>query len=449
MSFNKNNIYKITFFFLISISFFLGYFLRENTSGGGAEFNELSWPIIQSFKEDFIFTIKNYGKFRDYTIPFSHIINAYLNPFSNNIESFQFFNSCISYGIIFIFASVIKKYFLKLDFIDVLLTSSTLMLLPFFRTTAFWGKNENYGWLFFILAIYFFNEIRKSLPQKVITNKDIYNVIIFCFMSSCALYARQALAFLPLSYLVYLFLYNANKKIIIVSIVSFLIFSIPSWFLILIWGNVFDTRGLGEGAFFGWWININHILKNMPIFLSYFGFYLLPVLMIEFFQTNYKNFLDRYLKSFIFSLIFFLILSKINILGYLGEYTISGGAILKINYLIQKNNYFFLLLFSALGFSILVRLFIEDKKNNFIFLIPVIIIYTLPNLLYQEYFEPFILILFFSVLKTDLHKVFFKNISFSNLVILSYFAIYLIGSIYFKHYAFSTYEEWLMFLGAK
>jgi len=449
MSFNKNNIYKITFFFLISISFFLGYFLRENTSGGGTEFNELSWPIIQSFKEDFIFTIKNYGKFRDYTIPFSHIINAYLNPFSNNIESFQFFNSCISYGIIFIFASVIKKYFLKLDFIDVLLTSSTLMLLPFFRTTAFWGKNENYGWLFFILAIYFFNEIRKSLPQKVVTNKDIYNVIIFCFMSSCALYARQALAFLPLSYLVYLFLYNANKKIIIVSIVSFLIFSIPSWFLILIWGNVFDTRGLGEGAFFGWWININHILKNMPIFLSYFGFYLLPVLIIEFFQTNYKNFLNRYLKSFIFSLIFFLILSKINILGYLGEYTISGGAILKINYLIQKNNYFFLLLFSALGFSILVRLFIEDKKNNFIFLIPVIIIYTLPNLLYQEYFEPFILILFFSVLKTDLHKVFFKNISFSNLVILSYFAIYLIGSIYFKHYAFSTYEEWLMFLGVK
>jgi len=449
MFFNKNNTYKITIFFLISTSFFLGYFLRENTSGGGTEFNELSWPIIQSFKEDFAFTIKNYGKFRDYTIPFSHIINAYLNPFSNNIESFQFFNSCISYGIIFIFALVIKKYFLKLDFIDVLLTSSTLLLLPFFRTTAFWGKNENYGWLFFILAIYFFNEIRKNLPQKIITNKDIYNVIIFCFMSSCALYARQALAFLPLSYLLYLFFYNANKKIIIVSIVSFLIFSIPSWFLISIWGNVFDTRSLGEGAFFGWWININHILKNMPIFLSYFGFYLLPILIIEFFQTNYKKFLDRYLKSFIFSLIFFLILSKINILGYLGEYTISGGAILKINYLIQKNNYFLLLLFSALGFSILVRFFIEDKKNNYIFLIPVIIIYTLPNLLYQEYFEPFILILFFSVLKTDLHKVFFKNISFSNLVILSYFAIYLTGSIYFKHFAFSTYEEWLMFLDVK
>ena len=187
MFFNKNNIYKISIFFLISISFFLGYFLRENTSGGGTEFNELSWPIIQSFKEDFVFTIKNYGKFRDYTIPFSHIINAYLNPFSNNIESFQFFNSCISYVIVFIFALAIKKYLLELNFIDILLTSSSLLLLPFFRTSAFWGKNENYGWLFFILAIYFFNEIRKNISEKKITNKDIYNVIIFCFMSSCAL----------------------------------------------------------------------------------------------------------------------------------------------------------------------------------------------------------------------------------------------------------------------
>ena len=89
MILNKSTFFKVAVISLVIISFFLGYFLKENSVGGGPEFYELSWPIIQSFKKDFLFTIKNYGSFRDYTIPFSHILNAYINPFSNDVENFQ------------------------------------------------------------------------------------------------------------------------------------------------------------------------------------------------------------------------------------------------------------------------------------------------------------------------------------------------------------------------
>tara|TARA_Y100000590_G_scaffold172864_1_gene197702 strand:- start:4425 stop:5771 length:1347 start_codon:yes stop_codon:yes gene_type:complete len=447
MTLKENVLLKSIILLLISITFFLGYFLRENSAGGGKEFYELSWPIIQSFKEDFLYTIKNYGKFRDFTIPFSHILNAYLNPFSDNIKSFQLFNTFISFSILFIFTLAIKKYFINIKSIDLLITSSVLLLLPFFRTSAFWGKNENYGWLFLILAIFFFIEIKKNLTSNP-NRKDLINIILFCFLSSCALYARQALVFLPISYLLYLFIYKANKKIILVSIVSFIVFALPSLYLISIWGNVFDTRSLGPGNFFGWWINPNHILKNIPILFSYFGFYLLPFLIIEIFDSGFKNFYYKYFKSFLLSFVAFIILSFSGLLSYLGDYTIAGGGILKLNYLIQKNNYFLLLIFSSIGISIFVRLFLDDRKNNLIFLIPMILIYCFPKLLYQEYFEPLILILFFLVLNTDIKKVFFKNISLSNLVFLSYFAIYLISSIYFKHFAFDTYEKWLLFLKA-
>ena len=74
-----------------------------------------------------------------------------------------------------------------------------------------------------------------------------------------------------------------------------------------------------------------------------------------------------------------------------------------------------------------------------------LIIYGFPRLLAQEYVEPLILIIFFLALKTNLHKIYFNNISLSNLIFLSYFTIYLIGSIYFKHFAFPTLEEWLIF----
>ena len=448
MILNKEVLLKLFVIFLISVSFFLGYFLRENAVGGGPEFYELSWPIIQSFKEDFLFTIKNYASFGDGTIPFSHIINAYLNPFSGVTKNFQLSTTIISFVIFSIFALILKKTFTHVNFIDILLTSSVLLLLPFFRTSAFWGKNENYGWLFCILALYFFSEIKKDLSNNP-KNRDILNIILFCFTSACALYARQALVFLPISYLLYLFFNSANKKTIIISIISFVIFAIPAFLLILIWGNVFPVENFQDGKFFGGWLNFNHILKNFPILLSFFGFYLLPILIIEFLNSEFKDFFSKYFKSFFFALIIFVFLSQINLLNYLGDYKMAGGAILKVNYLIQKNNFFLLLVFSSIGFSILIRFITEDIKNNAVILLPILIIFGFPQLLYQEYVEPLILIIFFLALKTNLHKVYFNNISLSNSIFLSYFTIFLIGSIYFKHFAFSSYEKWYFFLNVQ
>lgn len=445
---NKIPFLKIIVIISISVSFFLGYIFRENSTGGGPEFFELSWPIIQSFKENFLYTIKNYGMFRDYTIPFSHIINAYLNPFSDVISHFQLSVTIISFMTFFIFALAVKKIFFSINFIDILLTSSALLLLPFFRTSAFWGKNENYGWLFLILALYFFSKIKKDIHNNP-KNVEIFNIIFFCFTSACALYARQALAFLPISYFLYLFFNKANKKIIIASAVSFFIFAIPSLFLIMTWGNVFDVKNQGTGSFFGWWINFNHILKNFPILLSFWGFYLLPFLFLELLNSNLKLIFHNYFKSFLFSLIVFIILLNMNFLDYLGEYTIAGGAILKVNYLIAKNNFILLLVFSSIGFSILLRLFKENPRNNATILLPILIIYGFPNLLYQEYFEPLILIIFFLALDTDMHKKYFNKISLSNFIFISYFAIYLLGSIYFKHFAFDSYEKWKIFLNTQ
>ena len=91
----------------------------------------------------------------------------------------------------------------------------------------------------------------------------------------------------------------------------------------------------------------------------------------------------------------------------------------------------------------------EDIKNNLVILAPILVVYGFPEFLYQEYVEPLIILLFFLILKTNLHKLYFKNISLSNFIFLSYFAVYLAGSIYFKHFAFSTFEEWEIFLNAQ
>ena len=117
----------------------------------------------------------------------------------------------------------------------------------------------------------------------------------------------------------------------------------------------------------------------------------------------------------------------------------------------MKENFFLLLIFSAIGFSILIRFFLEDKINNVIILLPMLLVYACRNpvVQYQEYYEPLVLIIFFLALKTNLHKIYFKNISFSNFIFISYFAIYLAGSIYFKHFAFESFEKWNFFLNTQ
>ena len=93
MIFKNKYFFKILIISSIISLYFLGYFLRENSSGGGLEFFEMEWTIIQSLKKDFLFTIKNYGQFNDYTMPFAYLISAFLNPFSDNIVNFQLSNT--------------------------------------------------------------------------------------------------------------------------------------------------------------------------------------------------------------------------------------------------------------------------------------------------------------------------------------------------------------------
>jgi len=423
---------KIVIILLVFISYFLGFFLRENAAGGGeADFFSHTWPIINSFKKDFFYTINNYGTFNEASYPLSHIINAYLNPFSSNEINLQFSVTVISFLVFIIFGLTIKKIFKNVKFIDIFLTSSIILILPFFRTSAFWGLTENFGWIFLILSFYFFLQFKNKINNEPNINEKI-NIIFFCFFCACGIYARQTLIFLPISYLLFLFFNKADKKVFIYSLACFSLFSIPGFFLIFNWGGLYDVSN--NLSYTGGYFSYKNILKNLPIITSLIAFYLLPILFVEILNEGIKNFGKKYLKFMILIFVLYLPLLYLNLLDYLAHYTLSGGVILKTNYMIKEQNFFLLLIFSSLGFSILFRIIREDYKNNLIMLFPPILIYCFPKLLYQEYLEPLILIIFFLGLNTQLHSVYFRRIMLSNIIIIAYFAVYLTGAIYIKHF---------------
>ena len=161
---NKKKYIIPKYFFLIFFitSYIIGFFLRENVAGGAEQdFLNFTWPLINSFKKDLLFTIINYGTFGEGSLPLFHIINAYLNPFTFNQIIFQGSITLISLLNVLFFSQIIEKKF-NLKKIDALLYSSIFLILPFFRSSAFWGITENFGWLFLLLSIKYYNLIDKN-----------------------------------------------------------------------------------------------------------------------------------------------------------------------------------------------------------------------------------------------------------------------------------------------
>ncbi len=354
-----------------------------------------------------------------------------MNPFSYNKFYFILSVTFLSFLTFILFSILLKKNFSKISNIDCLLTGSTILLLPFFRSSAYGGTTENFGWLFFILSLFFLNKIKDCFEK----NKELkfFNLFFFCFFSSCALYIRPALVFLPISYFLYLFLVFKNKETIINSIICYLIFAIPGFALIYLWGFFFDVNNMKTNMFE--YHNYKFILGNVPILLGYIAFYFFPILFIEYLDVGFKKFLHKYIFAFLFALMIFAILNQFDILNYLGEFTYGGGAILKLNYVLKSENYILLLIFSSIGFAIVYQIIKENYKINTSILLPYFVIYGFSLAQFQEYSEPLILLFFyFTIIKTHLHEIYFRKAFLSNMIVFLYLTTYLLGATYYKHF---------------
>ena len=158
---NTINSEKLILSFLIFLSiasYFVGYFLKENSAGGGEADFKFVWQNLQTFDNYSLFeAIKLTGVaddkiFQSTRTPGFYILNKLLNPFIDNKANFK-----ISIFIISIIVPIILFYTLKIKFKNVktiylLSVCSIIFLSPYFRTSAIWGLEENFGILSIVLG---------------------------------------------------------------------------------------------------------------------------------------------------------------------------------------------------------------------------------------------------------------------------------------------------------
>ena len=407
------------FCLLIFFTFFLGFIFQENAAGGGVIDFEHIYHNFLLFKNYNFFEIP-WQFYRSSTLPLYYLIANLLVP--ENPFFLKFFSFIISIFCIFILLKNLKlKYNISKDYARILLLICCLPLLsPYFRTSAFYGLEENFAYLLLLLSTYFFYSYKKP----------IYFRYLAIFFSSLAFYARLNYAFL--SIIIYFSFFNKknyfDKKNVIYTFL-FLILILPSLYFFFKF-NTFSSDVLNKIAF-----NERIIFKfiNIPIIFSILFFYFVP-----FFFCNLKFFIEPLKKkNFIFYILSFIIfyLFFINFFEVNTYKNVGGGLIYKLlfnlnifnDYLNIKIFLFLFISFIGLYFSICIL-----KRNiNFLFYFFVnVIIFVNVDIVFQEYFDP--LFFFIILLYTDLIPK--NNLQRFAFIYFVYSVILLASSLIHKYY---------------
>ena len=411
LSKDKISIFILT---LIFTSFIIGFFLRENSAGGGPIDLEHEWHNFNLLKENFLYFLNiDYEASR---FPLYHFLNIKINHYI--FDKKDFINSFFLYSFLvpIFFYLALRYNFKNVPQYKIYLIVSLIFLSPFYRTSSYWGLQENLAYIFFFLSLISYQSSIKIIKK--------YLTIFLAFLS---FYADQKFLIIPIIY--FFLFFDFSKKIFnnffinlrLVFFCSVLI--IPALLIFYKWGGISGPQG-----------NKSLLkLDNVLVFIQLIAIYLLPVI---FFQNNiFKKLLKiAEIKNILIILLYLIFYFFIKSYFFIDDLPVGGGWSYKIYLLIKKDSLFFADIFyfliSLFCFCLLL-VYLNITKLNFIKII-IFIFYIFMssriNILFQEYFDPIfnLMIIFY------LNRNFFVNLNFFKLILINlYYSLFLISCIVF------------------
>ncbi len=415
----QKNIFIYLLIFLTVSSYFLGYYLNENAAGAGLYTGDLGhvWKNIKIYLNNE--TIKSISdpNFYSNRPPLLYLFHKYINPFTGDIELFRLSVFVISITSPFLFYYCLTKKFIKTNKIFLALIAVTILLSPYYRTSSYWGLEENFGIISSLIAIIFFLNFEKNNTNK--------NLILVTFFSSLCVYFDQKLLVIPLIFFIRIFFLEKRYDKRLILILIYLIFSLPYIYLIIKWNGIFPPshKELHDFNVILW----DNLIYTVTIMAIYFmPFFLMKNNLIGSLKILSVNKIFLSSLAFIFILIFYLEAFYLRPEFDFHSNLDGGGAIRKLSYILFENNELqrVFLFLSALFLWPTICLFVN--KNNFYIILFFLILSLFIYPLYQETFDPIILILIlFFFFKEEQIK--FKSVIFINL----YFTTFLLSSIFY------------------
>ena len=274
--------------------------------------------------------------------------------------------------------------------------------------------------------------------EKFNLKKNLKNIFALIFFSSVTVYFDQKFLLVPLICFFYTMFskINVRNKLIILS--AYFVLSVPYLYLLYRWnGIVPPATQLANPKTI---TSISDLKLIYHIHAGYaatlISFYLLPVILF-----TKKNFLKRikeyfFLKKTYLYLILFILFNLYSLIYFdfeqftVTDYWVGLGIVHKLSLIITGNLYLQeIITYIFFFFSFIVLLFYYyESKHDGVLIGYFIFISLLLWPLMQEYFDPTILVIAFSLFKSV------KNFNkINSLIIFSYFSIFLIiANLYYS-----------------
>ena len=385
--FNNNNLNlnkQILFIFLLYITLIISFIYGENSTGGAILDYKNQKLISLKFASSFKDTFLNYDNFSTRHSPVLIIFLSFLEKLNLNDSIIRIIYLHLCLLLPYFFFKVLELKFENVDKNILLILSGLIFLSPTYRSLSIWPDSRILGLTFFTLSIYYFLKFKKFKDFKF----SILNIIL-CSISA---YISPNFAVFSIFFLYeYVKAFQLISKKIFISCLINIVFSIPAIYYIFILEVNFFNKAAATNFNQEDKIFFNNIFNDILITFSIIFFYLLPFLKEKFIKQS---------KTFNFYNLFFsLIICTICINFFDYQYSYSGGGIFfKISNFFFNNNLFFYIL----GL-ISIIFFLPYLKNNNNLLIFVLILINNPQYtIYHKYFDPFLIIIFFSLFNFEI-----------------------------------------------
>jgi len=406
-----NENYKTFVFLLIFLSFlsfFLGFYLDENSAGAGGYFGDfkLNWSNLQIFLNNDLLTAINFtdnsdpnNQFNSSRTPLVYVLHKLFNPFLDNQIDFRRSVFIISLSGPVLFYFCLKQKFNESNLL-LFLIASVILLSPYYRTSAYWALDENYSFISLLISFLLLNKFIEFNKEE--KNGKIYLQLLFLtFFSSLCVYFDPRLIIIPI--ICFLTIIRSEKKINLkmLSILFYMVFSLPYIYLIILWDNIIppnfaEGRGLGSGFFFG----------NIGYLSTMIAFYLFPLL---FFKEKkilelIKDFFSHKGNYFLISLFFVYLFYLINFYDFENQVMIGKGFVHKFS-IVLFDNYTLQKIFTYFSFFIswiILLIFTGRNLQVALILLYFFLLSITSSWLLQEYIDPLIMIMAFTFFSSKL-----------------------------------------------
>ncbi len=403
----SNNTNKTLICIALYLTLLIGFYFGENTSGGAYDdFVLLRIPLIESFKNDFSKTFLNYDNFGDRHSPLLMMVLSTLNIFGIEIDVIRFIHLNLLPLLILMIYKCLTFKFPNNDKNIIFLICCVFFLSPSIRSVAIWPDSRLIGLFIFICSIYSFLKFKKNHKYK----DCIYSNLLLILS---AYFSPNFSVFFLYYFFYYALILKNNQRLIFITLMNALLALPMIIYVFFLDVNFLSIKVVSHLSA----LDALNLSNKIFIISTLILFYIIPFIFnqfsIKFFIKNFN------IGHLYFSLILFF--SLIFFFNYSINYT-GGGIFFKISYLFFQNSFLF---FCIVFISMLFLMNIFKLNLNNLILFSILIISNPQLTIYHKYFDPLLIILFFTFFdfkfkkEEIINKKFLSNIYLFYVVLLS------------------------------